>query len=299
VDVYFAIFIYALKPKTITNQQVATLLRGLLKAPIPRGSSRKRIGEIDVVVLTKNSERQFERCLSAIYGNVPVNRLIVVDGNSTDKTLEILGKFEKRYGNVVLIQNIESRGYARQIGIKNVETEWFMFVDSDAILCKGWFEKAKALISEKVGAIWGIEIWSGIRNPNVQKLFLKVTRKIFEYRGGTHDLLVRHKAVKDIAIPKDLHVFEDAFIKKWIDEKGYKVVAAYDPYCLHARPESAWTTKGSIDIIVDTLRFTSLRKMPKYILAYGFYAAIVIHHLLSRKKSLQSSLKGGDGRLIL
>ena len=52
-------------------------------------------GKVDVVVLTKNSEEQLERCLGAVYRNVPVNRLIVVDGYSTDKTLDIVSKFEK------------------------------------------------------------------------------------------------------------------------------------------------------------------------------------------------------------
>jgi len=38
-----------------------------------------------------------------------------------------------------------------------------------------------------VGAIWGIEVWSTIKNPKTLKLFLTTTRKIFEVRGGTHD----------------------------------------------------------------------------------------------------------------
>jgi len=46
--------------------------------------------EIDVIVLTKNSERLLTECLASIYENVPVNKLIVVDGYSTDSTLEIV-----------------------------------------------------------------------------------------------------------------------------------------------------------------------------------------------------------------
>ena len=39
---------------------------------------------MDVIVLTKNSERLLEQCFDSIFENVPVNRLIVVDGYSTD-----------------------------------------------------------------------------------------------------------------------------------------------------------------------------------------------------------------------
>ncbi|MEM2440304.1 MAG: glycosyltransferase family A protein [Candidatus Bathyarchaeia archaeon] len=97
--------------------------------------------KVDVAVLTKNSERMLERCLVSIYENVPINKLIVVDGYSTDSTVEILERFQRKYGNIKLIRTHGTRGYARQIALNHVETEWFMFVDSDVILCKNWFER--------------------------------------------------------------------------------------------------------------------------------------------------------------
>lgn len=238
---------------------------------------------VDVVVLTKNSERVLEECLSSIYKNVPVNRLIIIDGYSTDSTLKIVEKFREKYGNVVLLMDNGTRGSARMKGIKEVKTEWFVFVDSDVVLCDKWFEKAKNFVKNDVGGVWGIEIWEGIKNPIVLKLFLKITRKIFDMRGGTHDLLVRCEALKDINIPRDLHVFEDAFIKEWIEKKGYRLVATYDPYCIHYRPPEAWTIKGSIKILIENLRFGSFWKLPKLFIVYAFYAAYVIYRSLFRK----------------
>jgi len=238
---------------------------------------------VDVVVLTKNSELVLEKCLNSIFKNVPVNRLIIVDGCSTDTTLEIIKKFRRKYGNVVLIKDSGTRGSARLKGMREIETEWFLFVDSDVTLCDDWFNKSKNFVKNDVGAVWGIEIWDGIQNSVVLKLFLKITRKIFEIRGGTHDLLVRYEAVRDIDIPKNLHVFEDAFIKEWIAKKGYKLIATYDPYCIHYRPPFVWTIKGSLDILVDSLRFVPIRKMPKLILAYGFYTAYVVYRGLFEK----------------
>lgn len=238
---------------------------------------------VDVVMLTKNSERMLEKCLNSVYENVPVNRLIIVDGYSTDSTLDIAKKFQEKYGNVVLIMDNGTRGSARMKGIREVKTDWFIFVDSDVTLCNGWYEKARKFVDNAVGAVWGIEIWEGIRNPKTLKLFLKITRKIFELRGGTHDLLVRYDAIKDIEIPEDLHVFEDMFIKEWIEKKGYKVVTTYDPYCIHYRPPETWTIKGSIRILADNLRFGSLRKLPKLFIAYAFYTVYVLYRSLSQK----------------
>jgi hypothetical protein len=95
-----------------------------------------------------------------------------------------------------------------------------MYVDSDVVLSDRWFEKAWALVDDKVGAVWGIEIWSVLRNSPVLPIFERVTLQIFEERGGTHDLLVRTKAVAGIHIPFELHTYEDGYIKRWIEKNG-------------------------------------------------------------------------------
>jgi glycosyltransferase involved in cell wall biosynthesis len=257
-------------------------LKTLLKARSPRRDTTRDIGKVDAVVLTKNSEEQLERCLGAVYRNVPVNRLIIVDGYSTDKTLDIVKKFEKRHHNVLLIQDRGWRGRARQIGIKHVETEWFIFVDSDAELCNGWFGKAVDFVAPDVGAVWGIEIWSAIKNPRLLRLFLQITMSIFQARGGTHDLLVRREVVEDIKIPDTLHSFEDAYIKEWINKKGYKVVATYDPYCIHHRPSVVWSVKSGVDMAQSAIRAGMFHKYPKLLLSYGFYIAYFVYQSLRR-----------------
>jgi glycosyltransferase involved in cell wall biosynthesis len=174
---------------------------------------------VDVVLLTKNSERVLEKCLDSVYSNVPVKQLIVVDAYSVDKTLDIVRMFNEKYGNVKIIFDCGTRATARQKGIENVESEWFLFIDSDVVLCRNWYQKATKYIDNKVGAVWGTEVWSTIQNPSTLKMFLLVTRKIFDARGGTHDTLIRTSTVKDIHIPWNLHVFEDAYIKDWITSK--------------------------------------------------------------------------------
>jgi glycosyltransferase involved in cell wall biosynthesis len=240
---------------------------------------------VDVVMLTKNSERLLRQCLTSVYENVPVNNLIVVDGYSADTTLDIVKDFQERYGNVILLQDQGTRGNARQKAISKVKTDWFMFVDSDVILCKGWFAKAERLMKDNVGAIWGIEIWSVLKNMKILGLFERITVKIFESRGGTHDLLVRSKAVEGICIPYRLHTYEDSYIKTWICKKGYDVVPAYEPYCIHYRPENVWTIEQSIGLIASDLKLAVRR--PQLILSYAFYAAIVLYQNLLHNFSVR------------
>jgi len=236
---------------------------------------------IDVAILTMNSERMLRECINSVYKNLPVNNLIIIDGHSIDATAEIVKEFQEKYGNVTFIQEKGTRGSARQKAIQLVKSDWFMFVDSDVILSKNWFAEAEKLIKDDVGAIWGIEIWSVLKGTKVLKLFERVTLKIFEKRGGTHDLLVRRKTVEDIKIPYQLHTYEDGYIKSWIDKKGYKVLGVYEPYCVHFRSDSVWTTKKHIEFMVSDLKYAVHR--PILLLSYGFYSAIVAYQIVSSK----------------
>jgi glycosyltransferase involved in cell wall biosynthesis len=179
---------------------------------------------IDVAILTMNSERMLRECINSVYKNVPVKNLIIVDGYSTDATANIVKEFQEKYRNVTFVQEKGTRGSARQTAIQLVKSDWFMFVDSDVILSKNWFLEAQKLVKDDVGAVWGIEIWSVLKEAKILKLFERMTLKIFKQRGGTHDILIRRKTVENINIPYHLHTYEDGYIKSWIEKKGFKVI---------------------------------------------------------------------------
>jgi glycosyltransferase involved in cell wall biosynthesis len=209
-----------------------------------------------------------------------VRQLIVVDGYSTDETLTIIKKFEERFHNVKIVFDKGNRATGRQTGISLVTTEWFIFVDSDVILSRDWYKKAQYYIDQTVGAVWGTEIWSTIKTISTLKLFLLVTRKIFEVRGGTHDTLIRTALVRDIVIPKKLHVFEDAYIKEWIEGKGFRVVACYVPFCIHYRPPNVWTFRGSLGLVTEAFKFGHPWIILKLLAAYGFYTAYSVYQFI-------------------
>jgi glycosyltransferase involved in cell wall biosynthesis len=236
---------------------------------------------IDVAILTMNSGRMLRECIDSVYRNVPVNNLIIIDGYSTDATAAIAKEFQEKHGNVFFVQEKGTRGSARQKAIQLVKSDWFMFVDSDVLLSKNWFAEAEKLVNDDVGAIWGIEIWSVLKGTKALRMFERVTLKIFEKRGGTHDLLVRRKTVEDIKIPYQLHTYEDGYIKDWINKKGYKVLGVYEPYCIHFRPDEVWTTKKHLEFMVSDLKYALHR--PVLLLSYSYYSFIVAYQIVSSK----------------
>ena len=236
---------------------------------------------IDVAVLTLNSERLLKECLNSVYANIPVHNLIVIDGFSTDSTEAIVKQFKKKYGNVIFIKEKGTRGSARQTAIEWVKTDWFMFVDSDVILSRDWFVNAQKFMKQDVGAVWGIEIWSVMRRSLILRIFERVTLKIFEKRGGTHDILIRKKTVEDIKIPFELHFYEDGYIKDWIESKGFKVLGVYEPHCIHFRADSVWTLQKHIELAVNDIKYAFHR--PILFFSYSVYSIIVAYQIISSK----------------
>lgn len=87
---------------------------------------------ISVIVVAKNAEKTIEDCLISVCRNKPTE-VIVVDGNSSDRTVEIAGRYTKR------IYSDDGKGlsYARQLGAEQARQEYIAYVDSDVILTEG------------------------------------------------------------------------------------------------------------------------------------------------------------------
>jgi len=212
--------------------------------------------QVDVVMLTKNSQHLLAKCLASVYQNVPIKKLIVIDGFSTDRTLDILGQFNRRYGNIQIIQMMGSRAKARTEGIRRVTTEWFVFLDSDVLLCKDWFKKVQADLADGVGAVWGlnIDVLPNIKNKRILKMQTMVAKRCFKLRGGMHDTLILRKAVEGIQIPEELHLYEDAYIVRHIENHGYRVAIGSGVYCLHDKAPDNWSIKNGLEQANTELR---------------------------------------------
>jgi glycosyltransferase involved in cell wall biosynthesis len=84
---------------------------------------------IDVIMCTYNSRRRglLSVVLESIKNYVPVNRLIVIDKHSNDGTVELVKQYFQN--NSFIVRTNVNIAYARYMGIKLVETEWFAFID--------------------------------------------------------------------------------------------------------------------------------------------------------------------------
>ena len=211
---------------------------------------------IDVVMITKNSDFMLKRCIESIYENLPVKNLIIIDGFSIDRTLSIIDRLNKKFKTIKVFSLKGNRALAREAGISRVTTDWFMFVDSDVILSKDWYKIAEKQIKDDIGAVWGvnIDVVPGIKSNWFMRLQTLVANYCFSIRGGTHDTLIRLEAVKDIKIPDYLCAYEDAYIKNWINKKGYRAIIGKGLYCSHYKPSVNWNRKNGLSQAIDEVR---------------------------------------------
>jgi len=167
----------------------------------------KKVGAIDVVVCTLQSIDKLKDCLDSILREIPVNKLIVVDGGSTDGTLDIL----KQYQVELYVRPDLNLGQSREFAFSKVTTEWFAVIDSDVVLRKGWFQRMIADI-DKGDLIEGgtINHWAIPAGDTNQA-------------GRAHffNTLLRTAAVRGVKL--NCPHLEEELTRRYAESRGYKL----------------------------------------------------------------------------
>ena len=78
---------------------------------------------VSVIIPTKNEEKHIFACIESLEkSDYPKDKfeLIVIDGGSVDKTVDIVQKLQKKYGNICLIRGDGANtSVGRNVGIKS------------------------------------------------------------------------------------------------------------------------------------------------------------------------------------
>ena len=100
---------------------------------------------VSVIIPCYNVEKYLENCLDSIltqnYKNLEI---ILVDDCSTDDTWKIIKKYQKKYDNVVGIQNDKNRGagYSRNSALKIASYDYISFIDSDDYVESNFYDSS-------------------------------------------------------------------------------------------------------------------------------------------------------------
>lgn len=179
----------------------------------------------------------FKTILRKISEEIPVHCFIAIDRFSIDGSVE---KILEVFPQAKIIQSKENLGRARKIGIENVDTSLFAFIDSDVLLLKGWYTYTKALMNKATGAIAcfakdGVHYNYGL-DKDSKDIFVTSKYNLDTQRGWTYATLVRKTAVEDWSPDKNLCAGEDHQLLRHVVGKDFLWVTSYHVLARHIVP---------------------------------------------------------------
>jgi len=203
--------------------------------------------KVDVVVCAKNNAETIRPVLERVLRYVPVNRLILIDGESGDETVKIAEGF----GAEIYSDGGKGLGYARNTALSLVETPIFAFIDADTLIPKNWFSLIRHFKDPKVAVASGYTFF-GRNNPVLKALSEYQLRSDRSEPPSFSNALVRAKQVLDVGgIRVDLPSCEDNELYERLSKNGFrwvvdKRIVAHHPRSLsehlsHVR----WWGRGS------------------------------------------------------
>lgn len=160
--------------------------------------------KVSVIVCAKNEEKRIKNCLKSLRQN-KVDEIILVDGSSADRTVEI----SKKYINKLIISKKKSLTADRQLGINAAKNNLIAMIDADHILHNNSIEKLlfdlnsykfdivqSQLISKRKNNFFNLaeqEVWDLTHNiPGARKMIGTAPciykKKIFRYVKFDHKI---------------------------------------------------------------------------------------------------------------
>jgi len=194
--------------------------------------------KVSIIVATFNSELTINGCLKAIFElNYPKEflEIIVVDGCSTDATVEIAQKYP-----VKVISTPLSAPAAYNYALTIVSNDILVFIDADAKVEKEWLNKLVAYLDDPqvAGVSGGIEtwnkenVWARSIGYDLENRYARLKKSVV--RIATMNLLMKKKVIEEVGgFDEHLPSQYDTDLGFRITSKGYKLLFEPDAKCYH------------------------------------------------------------------
>ena len=202
------------------------------------------MNSITVIIPVKNAESQIEKCLSAVVNqSILPKEIILVDGYSTDKTVDIA----KKYSVKIIYEDFGTVGGAREIGVENASNAYIAFTDADCIPDVDWLKNLLEEFGDNVIGVGGCTknigdgLWE-VTISNVLDTFLgsamSVQDRCHKKRhsvksiSGCNSIYRRSDIIKVGGFKTDYYINEDTDLNQRLLKFG-KIVYTPDAIVFH------------------------------------------------------------------
>ena len=137
---------------------------------------------ISICITVLNEEGSIGKLLDSLLGgSKKANEIVIVDGGSADKTVEIIRHYQKRYSGIKLIIEKSSRAKARNIAVDIAKGEIIAMTDAGCVADPDWILNiVKPFETGKVDVVAGFYSMQGSRPPQkAMSIFMGVTPRKF------------------------------------------------------------------------------------------------------------------------
>jgi glycosyltransferase involved in cell wall biosynthesis len=162
---------------------------------------------VDVIINTMNSASTLRQCLESVVREIPLNKIIVVDGGSTDESVDIAKEFDCD----VYVRPDLNLGRSRLFAFRKATTSWFCQIDSDEALHEGWWKEVSEYTNRpEVGAV-------EVGRVNYYKIPFPPNKR----RAMFGQNLIRRSIVDQVS-DMDVKVNEDELFRRFVEIRGYR-----------------------------------------------------------------------------
>jgi len=182
---------------------------------IDRKSENPELQAIDIIIFTLDEETFLERCLYTVYKEIPVRKLLVLDGGSKDDTLKILKKFPRV--ELQVRPDFKTMGKGLEYMLSLVKTEWFVFMDAHIELTDGWYDEMNKHETS-------YDVLENSRRITAYHHYEEHEAKLRENaRSSDMCHLIRKAALQNYHCEDDyMWRFVDFFVRQIVEDSGYK-----------------------------------------------------------------------------
>lgn len=198
--------------------------------------------EISIIIPNLNMGNKLQVCLESINNqrDAPEYEIIVVDGGSTDNSIEIA----KNFGCKIYVDK-KSLGSQRQTGLLNSSGKYVIFTDADVVVSADWLYQFYQMRDEKEAVIGAVRMY----NPStsigkaIEELLELDNQKMMH--SGSYQVLfpmVNLFLKRDVALRVGLDVHlptnEDGDFSYRFKNLGYKAYYNKDAIVYHMFPQT-------------------------------------------------------------